>query len=143
MATTRILLVDDETDILNSLKTYLEVLDYEVFTESDPLAALDRVGIEQIDVVITDINMPGMDGIELLRRMKAERPLLQVIMITAYSTVDKVLECLTAGASDYLLKPLADMEEATRIIEEASNRVQRWRRTFMATVRTERSDKAK
>ncbi|MEW6218162.1 MAG: response regulator [Thermodesulfobacteriota bacterium] len=136
---THVLIVDDEPDILDALRCYLEVAgDYRISTESDPLRALELLGRERVDVVLSDINMPGMSGIELLRRIKTEQPLLQVVMMTAFSTVDKVMECVQAGAADYILKPLTDMEAAAQIIDEAARRVQRWRRTFLATMRSGR-----
>lgn len=133
-----ILLVDDEPDILEAMKDVLVPLGYEVSCAQDPLVALDIAGKQQLDIVITDINMPGMDGIELLQRLKEARPLLQVIMITAFSTREKIQACLEAGAIDYLLKPLDDMEELLTIIEEAVQRVKRWRRNFMATIKSDR-----
>lgn len=135
---TCILIIDDEPDILDALRDILSSFDYDVLIAEKPSIALDIVSRKQVDVVICDINMPEMDGIEVLKRLKAERPLLQVIMITAFSTMEKIQACLEAGAADYLLKPLADMEEALNIVEEAAKRVRRWRKNFLTTMKHSR-----
>jgi len=135
-----ILLVDDEPEIIESLRDILEPLGYTVHCATDPRTALQKASQQQIDIVIADINMPEMDGIQLLRNLKTMRPLVQVIMVTAFSTLEKIQACLEAGASDYLLKPLADMEETLTIIQEADQRVRRWRRNFMATMQKTKED---
>lgn len=136
MAPVRILVVDDEPDILESMKQYLEACDHAVQTVADPARALEMLGDQPFDIVISDINMPGMTGVELLRRMKAENPLLQVIMITAYSSMEKIQDCLQLGACDYLVKPIADMEELNHIIGEAARRIRRWRKNFVSTLKS-------
>lgn len=130
-----LLVVDDEQTILDLMKLYFEDCGYRVLSTADPLEALEILGREQVDIVLSDINMPGIDGIELLKRMKAEHPLLQFIMLTAYSSIDKIQDCLQAGASDYLIKPVEDMEVLENIIKEADRRIKRWKRNFIATMK--------
>lgn len=122
----RLLIVDDEQDILLALKTHLELLGYEVETCSDPEAALDWISREKFHIVLLDINMPKMSGIEALRQIKKHSNTIQVIMITAYSTLEKAIDCWEAGASDYILKPFANLEDIGTIVKLTSDRIIRW-----------------
>lgn len=122
----RILIVDDEEEILSALETCLELQGYQVSTCSDPLQALEWVAMEKFHIVLLDINMPKLTGIEVLRRIKHGACTVQVIMITAYSTLEKAIDCWEAGASDYILKPFADLEEIGSIVRLTSERISRW-----------------
>ncbi|KAA0010531.1 hypothetical protein B6U81_01640 [Thermoplasmatales archaeon ex4484_30] len=99
----RILFVDDDESILDAAKTALEVYGYEVITALSGEECLDK--IKNADIVFLDIKMPGMDGIETLKKIKEIKPSLPVIMITAYATVDTAIEAMKEGASDYIRKP--------------------------------------
>jgi DNA-binding NtrC family response regulator len=99
----RILVVDDEEAIVDAAKTALEVYGYTVTTAYSGTEALSK--LENVDLVILDIKMPGMDGIETLKRIKMKKPALPVVMITAYATVDTAIEAMKQGASDYVRKP--------------------------------------
>jgi DNA-binding NtrC family response regulator len=122
----KIIIVDDEDQILRALETFFALRGYEVVTCADPEEALERVRMERFHVALLDINMPQMTGIELLRRIKETRPTVQVIMMTAYTTIEKAIECVEHGASDYLLKPFQDLEELAEIVRLAGDRVRRW-----------------
>jgi DNA-binding NtrC family response regulator len=122
----RILIVDDEAHILEALETFFSLRDYEVVTCSDPVAALDKVRMERFHVALLDINMPQMTGIELLRQIKETRPTVQVIMMTAYTTIEKAIECVEHGASDYLLKPFRNLDELATMVKDSGERVRRW-----------------
>lgn len=104
----RILFVDDEEGIVDAAKTALEVYGYEVETAYSGPECLKK--LEGIDLVILDIKMPGMDGIETLKEIKKRKPQLPVVMITAYATVDTAIEAMKQGATDYIRKPF-DIEE--------------------------------
>ena len=100
-----ILIVDDEKNYLLVLSAVLEEEGYEVLTAVSGAEALEVLAASEPDLVLTDMKMPGMDGIELLERIKARDPDLPVIMMTAHGTVDKAVEAMQKGAYTYLLKP--------------------------------------
>ena len=123
----RVLIVDDEVEILRSLSRYLRLEGFEVDTCEDPRDALQRVRTEHYPVLLCDIMMPGMSGIDLLQEVLKVRPLTNVIMMTAYTSMDKVVACLGQGARDYLVKPFDDLESVGSRVREAAERVGRWR----------------
>lgn len=122
----RILIVDDEPDILSALGTHCELMGYDVETTDDPMDAIQMVELEKFHIVLLDINMPKMNGIDLLRRIKSTKSNIQVIMITAYSTLNKAIDCWDNGATDYILKPFTDLDQIGEIIRLTSERIQRW-----------------
>jgi DNA-binding response OmpR family regulator len=131
----RILVVDDEQEILTALDTHLSLIGYEVKTCDIPETALEMVLIDKFHIVMLDINMPGMSGIELLRKIKAAKSIVQVIMITAYSTLEKAIDCWEAGASDYILKPFADLDAIGSIVNLTSERIKRWEDAAKKSIR--------
>ena len=110
MAITNVLLVDDEERFLKTTKALLEKQECNVFTATDGWQGLDQLKQKRIDVVILDVKMPGIDGIEVLRRIKESHPLVEVIMLTGHSTMDSAINGLKLGAFDYLTKP-CDLSE--------------------------------
>jgi DNA-binding NtrC family response regulator len=124
--TCKLIIVDDEEQILSALGTFFGLRGYEVVTSGDPDDALERIRMENFHVALLDINMPKVNGIELLKLIKEARPTVQVIMMTAYTTIEKAIECVECGASDYLLKPFQDLEELADIVKMAADRVRRW-----------------
>lgn len=131
----RILVVDDEQEILAALDTHLSLIGYEVKTCDDPEEAFNLVSIEKFHIVLLDINMPTMTGIELLKKIKSIKPTVQVIMITAYSTLEKAIDCWEAGASDYILKPFADLDAIGSIVNLTSERIKRWEDAAKKSIR--------
>jgi DNA-binding NtrC family response regulator len=131
----RILIVDDEQEILAALDTHLSLIGFEVKTCDNPNVAYDLIMIEKFHIVMLDINMPGMTGIELLRKIKAAKPSVQVLMITAYSTLEKAIDCWEAGASDYILKPFADLDAIGSIVNLTSERIKRWEDAAKRSIR--------
>jgi DNA-binding NtrC family response regulator len=106
----RMMLVDDEERFLTTTQKLLAKKGYEVFTAASGAEALDLLEKKIIHVVILDVKMPGMDGIETLKEMKQHFPLTEVIMLTGHATVESAVDGLKSGASDYLMKP-ADIDE--------------------------------
>ena len=100
-----ILIVDDEKNYLLVLSAVLEDEGYEVLTALSGLEALEIHKTSDLDLILTDMKMPGMSGIELLENIKAIDPDLPVIMMTAHGTVDKAVEAMQKGAYSYILKP--------------------------------------
>jgi two-component system, NtrC family, response regulator AtoC len=102
----KILVVDDEEDIRNILGDRLQMYGYEVVTAADGLEALEKVQEEEPDLVLLDIMMPHLDGLEVLDRIKRDHPEMLVMMITAFSNVERATEAiLDLGAYDYIEKP--------------------------------------
>jgi PAS domain S-box-containing protein len=114
----RILIVDDELGIRRTLGQSLRRDGYEVREAADATAALEQLNETEFDVVVTDINMPGVTGVELLRRIHATAPQVQVVMMTGEPTVESASESLRAGAADYLLKPIT-MVDLLRVVANA------------------------
>ena len=101
-----ILVVDDEPLIRKLIQEILTRMDYNVFLANHGEAALKIIKNEDIDLVITDLQMPVMDGLTLLKQLHKEQPHLLVIIATAYASIENVIEALRLGAYDYLLKPI-------------------------------------
>jgi DNA-binding NtrC family response regulator len=101
----QLLLVDDEERFLETTKRLLEKRGVEVLTATDGLEALTILDAQRVDVVILDVKMPGVDGVEVLRQIKQEQPLVEVIMLTGHASVESAIEGLKLGAFDYLMKP--------------------------------------
>ncbi len=107
---TRILLVDDEKDFVEMLSLRLKEIDEKVFEAFSGRECLEILGKTIIDVVILDIRMPGMDGMETLKEIKRQFPLVEVIMLTGHGSAETAVEGMKLGAFDYLMKP-ADFED--------------------------------
>ena len=114
----RILVVDDDEDFRKVAEDILEMRDYEVSTAGDGLRALDLVQKEKFDLVIMDIRMPVMDGVETFKKMKAIIPNTPVLMVTAHAVEDLIREALREGAFAALYKPL-DIDRLFTLIESA------------------------
>ena len=99
-----ILIVDDEAELRNLLARILELEGYRVFTAENGTSALKKVDQEIIHVVITDVQMPGMDGIELIEKIKKQSPTTEVICLTAYGKIADGVKAMKNGAYDYLEK---------------------------------------
>ena len=112
-----IMVVDDELIVRESLKGWLEKFGYGVDTAEDALDALERLEKESYDFLLVDIKMPGLDGVELLKKVKEDLPDVIVVMITAHGSIESAIEAMKAGASDYLMKPF-DPEDLELLIEK-------------------------
>jgi len=117
----RVLLVDDEKDFVEMLGLRLEETGENVSTANSGQECLKVLEKKEIDVVILDILMPGMDGISTLKEIKNRFPLVEVIMLTGHGTTESAVEGLKLGAFDYLLKP-AHFGEFTAKLESARER---------------------
>jgi DNA-binding NtrC family response regulator len=118
MAKGKILVVDDEVVICKSIQRILSPEGYEVEFSLSGEEALEKLNQESFDIVITDLKMPGMDGIELLVKVKEKDPEIIVIMITGYSTVQTAVQAMRMGALDYIPKPFTP-EELVVVVEKA------------------------
>src|SRR5690606_9854337 len=114
----QVLVVDDEPNLRRVLSAQLSRDGYDVHTAEDGNQALTVLSEHHIDLVITDLKMPNLDGMELLRRALELDPDLPVVMITAHGTVDNAVEALKLGAFDYITKPF-DQSEVRTIVRKA------------------------
>jgi nitrogen regulation protein NR(I) len=124
-----ILIVDDEPSIRKVLGAHLRRDGYDVTVAASGVEAIETLQEEGADLVITDLRMPGMDGLELLRWVKQSYPGLPVIMLTAHGTVDSAVEALKRGAQDYLTKPF-DQDELRLVILKALAQEEKSRRSL-------------
>ncbi len=120
----RILVADDEEGIRSFLAEALEDAGHSVTQAHDGQAAVSELARRNYDVLVTDLKMPRMDGMALLRRVKAEQPELEVVVLTAHGTVDSAVEAMKLGAFDYLQKPLQSPEELRLLVARAVERKQ-------------------
>jgi two-component system NtrC family response regulator len=114
----RIVVIDDEVNAAAALETLLREDGYEVSRAHDGKAGLELIAKDAPDLVLTDLRMPEVDGIELLKRVKEIRPDCMVILMTAYGTVKTAVKAMKLGAEDYVSKPI-DMEELEIVLQKA------------------------
>ena len=119
MKKVKILVVDDETIVRESLAEWLKDAGHEVFTAEDGYGALEVIRREKPGIMIADLVMPGMDGIELMRRAKAQQSRIEVIIITAYASIPTAITAMKEGAYDYIEKPFCP-ERAELLVEKLS-----------------------
>jgi DNA-binding response OmpR family regulator len=121
MVKMRIMLVDDEERFLQTTQKLLSKNGFEAITAASGRLCLQKLAQELVHVVILDVKMPGMDGVETLRRIKQQFPMTEVIMLTGHATAESAVEGMKSGATDYLVKP-ADIEVLIAKAEAAFNR---------------------
>ncbi len=119
MITNNILIVDDESNVKKLLEKLLKKEGYKVYTASSGLDAIDIIDKNNIDIVITDIKMPGISGIELLNRIKHIDSSIEVILITAFATMETAIEAIKMGARDYITKPF-DLQDVLLSVKKVA-----------------------
>ncbi len=118
-----ILIVDDELSVRDSLSNWFMEDGYDVDTAEDAKVALKKIEANDFHIILVDIKLPGMDGLELNRRIKSIREDAIVIIMTAFASVDSAVQALKDGAYDYVCKPF-DPDAVTHIIRNASQNIQ-------------------
>ena len=117
----RILVVDDEIPLTSLLGRILTQAGYQVKSANSGIKALGTIGDFSPNLVITDLKMPDISGLDLLKKVRSERPEIDFIILTAYATVENAVEAMKEGALDYLIKPLKDPDElrmaVARVVE--------------------------
>ena len=134
---TKLLLVDDDPSMIRLLTRVIErsmndEIDLESLTSSKE--AVSRIEKGGVDILLTDLEMPGINGIELLQCAKSRNPATQVLFITGHSTQEALLDALERGASDYLLKPI-DQAELLEVLKQSQQRQRRWKEALLGTWR--------
>ncbi len=137
MANPKILLVDDDRNFLRVLSYQVGEFGFQVVSTTSPEKALELAVEEQVDLLVSDLKMPAMDGFRLLQEMRRILPELPVILLTAHGSIDKAVDAIKAGASDFLTKPfekeelrvsifnalkMADLVKENRVLSEAVRR---------------------
>lgn len=117
----KILVVDDEQDFLETIIKRLKTRGIEVAGVDSGYKALEFVDNQDVDVIILDVKMPGMDGIEALRELKKKKPLVEVIMLTGHASVESGIQGMQLGAFDYVMKPVA-LDELLEKVRQAYER---------------------
>ena len=124
MPTPLVMLVDDEKPFVETMLKRLGKRNLKVLPAYSGQEALDTLEKNRnMDVIILDVKMPGMDGIETLEKIKKQYPLAEVIMLTAHATVESAIEGMKQGAYDYLMKP-CDINQLITKVEEAAKKKQ-------------------
>jgi DNA-binding NtrC family response regulator len=118
VTTIQILMVDDEFRFLNTLAGRLQIRDFEVVTATNGHDALDKARGLQLDIALIDLKMPGMDGEALLKRLKEEHPLMEVIVLTGHGSASSRRSCEEMGSYFYLHKP-CETEELVAVLRGA------------------------
>jgi len=120
MAIAKVMLVDDEVPFVETMTKRLKKRDLDVYSAFSGMEALDALGDSPgVEVVILDVKMPGMDGIDTLKEIKRLYPLAEVVMLTGHATVESAIEGMKLGAFDYLMKP-CDMDVLLAKVQEAA-----------------------
>ena len=114
----KVLLVDDEKEFLEIMSERMEARGMQVTTATTASEALSIIEEKSFDAIVMDFQMPGMDGMEALKTIKSKKPELQIILLTGYATVEKTVEAMKVGATDFLEKP-ADIEALSEKIKNA------------------------
>jgi DNA-binding NtrC family response regulator len=116
MGNQKIMVIDDENIVGTMIKSSFEPDGYEVEPFLDPVPALARLKEEQFDVVITDLKMKDIDGMEVLKSIKKDYPQIKVIMITAFASMDAAVEAFRKSVDDFFAKPvkIADLKAAIK-----------------------------
>jgi len=117
----KVLIVDDELDFLETIIKRLRARNIEVSGVESGYLALEALDSSSPDVIILDVKMPGMDGIETLREIKKKKPLTEVIMLTGHASVESGIQGMQLGAFDYLMKPIA-LDELLEKVRQAYER---------------------
>ncbi len=117
----KVLLVDDEEDFIHTLSQRLEVRGLKVTGATRGADAVELVDKQEFDAIVLDLAMPGMDGLETLKKIRENHPEAEIIILTGHASVKTSIEAMKLGAEDYLEKPV-DMQDLLKKIEEAKHK---------------------
>jgi DNA-binding NtrC family response regulator len=113
-----LLIVDDEEQFLSSISKSLELRDFDVIAVNRGEKAIEAARKNPIDIALVDLKMPGINGEETLKALKAEHPWMEVIILTGHGTIDSAAECIRSGAYSYLQKP-CDLDQILEGLKNA------------------------
>jgi DNA-binding NtrC family response regulator len=118
----RILIVDDNRDVRSIVEEYLGGNGHSVEGASDGKDALDKCAKDSYDLIITDLNMPGLTGIELIKDLRKQNDMTEFVIITGYASLDTAVEAIKVGAFDYIVKPFR-MEELDVVVKNVKDKI--------------------
>jgi two-component system response regulator FlrC len=118
----RILVVDDEVGVRSFIADALEVDGHAVVQAADGVEALARLGEQSFHLIVSDLKMPRMDGLALLRAVRRDQPEVEVVVLTAHGTVDSAVEAMKEGAFDFLQKPVESPAALRLLVNRAVER---------------------
>jgi len=130
-----VLIIDVDAEVLSTLEKRLKQEGYSVETTQSAQDALEKVKLDKYHIILTNITMPDMDGIELLREIKKYDPMTQIIMMTENSTIDKILRSLEYGANDYIDKPFDSEDFVIDVINYSVQKLERWRAVIVKLIK--------
>ena len=122
-----LLIVDDELEIREMLARHFAFEGFNILQAEDGLEALEILNKQKVDLVISDIVMPRMSGVELLEVIHKEFPMIRVNMITGYVTQSHLLQCMKNHADNVIYKPLEDLQELEDSVKRSFDTIQRWK----------------
>jgi DNA-binding NtrC family response regulator len=125
--TGRILIVDDEENISDLLKRHFTFLGHEISTACNGTEAKEMLSESVYDLIISDIVMPEMNGVELLQHVREEYPMIRVIMMTGYVTLTNLLSCMANQADTVVFKPFEDLEEMEIAVNTSLKNIHNWK----------------
>lgn len=121
-----LLIVDDEEQIRQMLCRHFRLLGFDVHTACDGRHAIEIFESTKIDIIISDILMPNMTGMDMLRHIKHISPMTHVIMISGYVCLDNAMTCMRHGAQTIIFKPLQDLSELENAVNRSVEDIQHW-----------------
>jgi len=119
----KVLVIDDEPIVCKRLKVTLEKMGFEVETFTDSVAALERLKKTDFDIIVTDLKMEKVDGIQILEAAKQKNPQTEIIIITGFATSEAAKDALKKGAFDFIAKPFR-LEDLRNIIVQATEKIE-------------------
>lgn len=122
----KILLVDDDRPILELIGEAFTHAGYQVISTDHPEQALELLRQQTIPVMFLDLNLPGMNGLDLCRRIRATNPMAQIFAFTGYVSLFELADCREAGFDDYFIKPV-NLSTLLKAAKDAFDRLERWR----------------
>lgn len=131
----RVLVIDDQPEVRSILSTHFRIEGFDVEEADNGQVALELLAIKHIDLIISDIKMPVMDGVDLLREVRKQYPMIRVIMMTGYVTLDNALACMRHGADSCVFKPIEDLDELRREVGISVHILDNWNRKLRELLR--------
>jgi len=124
----QLLIVDDEAEIRDALSRHFRFLGFAVETAANGKEALELLAIKKVDVVVSDIVMPIINGVDLLRTIRRDYPTVRVVIMTGYVTQEHVMACIRHDAETCVFKPWTDMKELEEAVQRAVERTMVWKK---------------
>lgn len=137
----RILITDDEKNIRELLRDELATMASRVAMAENGLKALELLEKEEFDILLLDMNMPGLNGLEVLKKLKSQDIPTEVVILTAHATIQTAIEAMKLGAYDYLLKPFK-IAELTPVLERRTKKRSSAPRTFCSRPRSKNNPRS-